>query len=261
MKRLLTIGLLSGFLFHSLNTAGQKKESMQGVYSMITQTVNTGGKDSVSRSEQIKFYTDGYMVYSHPLAGDSLAGYGVGTYKMTKEGLTEYVFYTSEGGAHNDTFQLNIKKTNVGYMQMIDFTAENGTKYLLTESYKNIGKNMTSPLDGAWKQTKWIYTPKNGRAIINATPTQFKVYQSGNFVWVNTYKDSASNKPASAFGYGNFVMKGPKKAVEINTNSTYASQLAGKPVTLQVEFISKNAYKQTITAADGATVEFYERLK
>jgi hypothetical protein len=96
----------------------------------------------------------------------------------------------------------------------------------------------------------------------NANPVQFKIFQSGNFVWVNTYTDSASQKPASAFGYGTFEMNGQNEVTETNTHSTYASQLVGKPVTLKIDLTGKDAYKQTMLLPDGSKqVEFYERLK
>ena len=69
-------------------------------------------------------------------------------------------------------------------------------------------------------------------------------------------------KPASAFGYGNFEMMGKNAVKETNVKSTYASELVGKPVTLQVEFMGKDAYKQTIVFGNGAkSVEYYERLR
>jgi hypothetical protein len=250
----LTICLMTAFYSNS-------QQGMKGAYVMTKQVMNNGTTDSVSGIEQIKIFTDRYMIYAHALPGDSLADYGIGTYKTKKDGIAEQVFHTASGGAHNDTFQVNITRTNNGYEQRIDFT-QGANKLLLTEYYKNVSRNITSPLDGAWKQTRMVYTPKNGAATTEMHPTQFKVFQSGHFIWVNTYKDSASNKPASAFGYGTFEMLGNSRVKESNTNSTYAYDLVGKPVTLQLEFTGKNAYKQTLVYSSGATgVEYYERLK
>jgi hypothetical protein len=262
MKRFLSLALFCAFLLFSLYTSSQSKQGMEGAYALINQTMNINGKDSGVSIEQIKLYTNRYMIYAHKSAADSLADYGIGTYKAKNGGVTEFVFYTSGSGAHNDTFEVNIKKTTEGYIQTIDFPSNDGNKYVLTESYKNVGKNVSSPLDGAWKQTKLVYTAKDGKSSTYNDVTQFKVYQSGNFVWVTSYKDSATNKLVSAFGYGSFEMKGARAAIETNTHSTYMSQLFGKPVTIQLEFTGKDSYQQTIVSPDGGkTVEYYERLK
>lgn len=238
------------------------QKGMQGAYLMTKQVMNTGVGDSVSSLQQMKLFTDRYMIYAHALPGDSLAGYGIGTYKTTKDGIVENVFHTGSGGAHNDTFQVKIERTNTGFEQRISFTDSAGNKLLLTEYYNNVGKNTTSPLDGAWKQTHQTYTPKNGTTVKEMNPLQFKVFQSGNFIWVNTHTDSATKKPISAFGYGTFEMMGKNAVKETNAKSTFASELVGKPVTLQLEFTGKDSYKQTIVYSNGGqSVEYYERLK
>src|SRR6476620_810312 len=85
------------------NSYSQSNSSMKGAYSLTMQMVNDGNKDSVMQIQQLKIYTDKYMIYAHPLPGDSLADYGIGTYKLENGKVLEYVFYTSTGGSHNDT--------------------------------------------------------------------------------------------------------------------------------------------------------------
>ena len=49
---------------------------------------------------------------------------------------------------------------------------------------------------------------------------------------------------------------------ETNINSTFYSQLVGKPVDIKIEFDGKDKYKQTIGDPKGErSVEIYERLK
>ena len=290
MKSFLTLSLLSGFLFSTLYIQAQKEikvktkedktkikgkdndisnsktpgnSDIQGVYSLEKQIINDGTKDSLIQNKQLKIYTDRYMIYAHPLSGDSLGDYGIGTYQVQNGKVMEYVFYTGSGGAHNDTFQLDIKKSPGVYSQVIAFPADSqGRKYVLTEDYKIVGKSITTPLDGAWKLTQVMYTPKNGTTSTDNNPTQFKVYQSGHFIWGNSTKDSATNKPISTFGYGTFDMIGKNQARELNTNSTFVSMLVDKPVTLKLEFISKDDFKQTILFPSGdLLVEAYHRLK
>lgn len=241
--------------------SGNGNISMQGAYAMYNQVVNDGTKDSVMGNEQLKIFTDRYMMYAHKNANDSTATYGVGTYKIQNGKVIEYVFYTSGDGARNDTFQLDINLANDGYTQIINFPAEQGRILKLTEDYKSVGKNITTPLDGAWKQTKSVYTMKDGKSIADNNRIQYKMYQSGYFMWANTVTDSATKKPVSFFGYGTFEMNSDK-ATEVNTNSSFVTDLVGRPITLNIEFTGKDAYQQTIIWPDGTkSIEYYERLK
>ncbi|HVE61548.1 MAG TPA: hypothetical protein VNA26_07000 [Chitinophagaceae bacterium] len=291
MKHLLTLSLLAFLIFCYTNSFGQaskvrakedkskmkdagmndkpgngrslRSSDMQGAYSMTRQVVNDGTKDSVTTRPQFKIYTDRYMIYVNQRLNDSLANYGIGTYKMQDGKLIEYVFFRSSDGARKDSFELKINKTGDGYTQIIEFPADSqGRKFVLTEDYKKVGQAATTtPLDGAWKQTKAMYTPNKGSTSTEENPTQFKVYQSGHFIWVNTTQDSATKKPVSVFGYGSFTMEGKNKSKEINSNSSYVTSLVGKPIMLELEFMGKDAYKQTIVTPDGKQVEFYHRLK
>jgi hypothetical protein len=97
--------------------------------------------------------------------------------------------------------------------------------------------------------------------VNNPGVTQFKVYQSGYFIWANPSKDPASNNFVTAYGYGTFKMTGNSKVVETNKNSTY-HDLVGRPVNIDIKIINENAYKQTITNEDGSkSIEVYERMK
>jgi len=235
----------------------QGNKSMKGAYALTRQTVN----DTAMPIQQMKIYTEKYMIYAHPLPGDSVADYGIGTYKMDDGKVMEYVFYTSTGGAHNDTVQLNITKKGNGYSQLINFPSDSGQPFILVEDYDNVSKAVKTPLDGAWKQTGLVYMPKNGKAE-TSRPTQFKVFESGHFIWANTGQDSATQKLRSTFGYGTFVMKGNNQSVETNDNSTYKYDLVQKPVTLQIDLIGKDAFKQTIMWPNGdKLVESYDRMK
>jgi hypothetical protein len=236
--------------------------TMQGSYSMIMQMVNDGNRDSMMRVQQFKMYTDKHFMYAYPLTGDSLGGYGIGTYEVANNRLMEYPFYTAAGGARNDTVDISITKMPNGYVQVINFSLDSqGRRYALTEEYSNVGRGITSPLDGAWKQTKNTFVGNDGKTTTNTNPTQFKMYQSGHFMWASTTKDSATGKTVSYFGYGPFQMKGRREIVEIPTNSTFRTQLVGKPVTVRLDFMGNDAFRQTIQWPDGKSIEEYERLK
>lgn len=277
MKHLTAVCFLASFLLSFLflnaqrpstaskvdvtKTNGISIGSMQGVYNMLRQVVNNGTKDSVLGNEQLKIYTDRYMMYAHRIAGDSLAEYGVGTYSIQNGKLMEYVFYTSSGGTRKDTVELLINKSGDGYTQVINYPQDSmGVKYVLTEDYATVSKEVSSPLDGAWKQTKTSFMPTNGTAVTDDNPTQFKVFQSGHFIWANTSKDSATQKPVSFFGYGTFEMKG-NQVVEHNTHSSFTQGVVGTPITLQIAFTGKDSYTQTINWPTGRSVEVYQRMK
>ena len=103
---------------------------------------------------------------------------------------------------------------------------------------------------------------KKGTTTVDNHPIQYKMFQSGYYMWANTYTDSATKKPLSNYGYGTFTMKGQKEASEVATNSTFTAALVGKPIVLQLSFTGKDAYQQTILWPDGAkSIEVYQRLK
>ncbi len=261
---LLCIVFLFGICTQVSAQADEKAKTlnMKGAYSMLRQVANDGTTDSLMNSEQFKIYTNRYMIYVHPKAGDTLAEYGIGMYEIKNGKVMEYVFHNSEVGAVKDTFELSIFKMGDGYKQTIHFPAAEGRSWTLVEDYISVGKNNTTPLDGAWKQTKATNIAPNGRRQTNNNPTQFKVYESGHFIWVSTSTDNETKKPVSYYGYGSFEMDGDKKTTEINTSSTFRSVLLGVPVPIQLEFVGKDTYRQTITNADGSkTVEEYKRLQ
>ena len=242
--------------------ASSRNLNMKGAYSMLRQIANDGTKDSMMNTEQFKIYTDRYMIYVHPKAGDTLAEYGIGLYEIKNGKVMEYVFHNSDSGAVKDTFELNIYKMGNGYKQTIHFPEVEGRRWTLIEDYISVGKNTTTPLDGAWKQTRFTQITPDGKRTNMPKQTQFKVYESGHFIWVRSSMDSAGRQPVSYYGYGSFEMEGNKKYTEINTSSTFRSDLLGVPVSIQLEMLGKDAYRQTITSEDGSKwIEEYTRLK
>lgn len=261
MKKLFPLLVMLAAIASEKST-GQGSLTMQGAYSLVQQTGNAGAGDTLLKKDQFKIYTDRYMMYASPQTNDSLAIYGIGTYKAGNGKVTEYIFHNSTGGRRRDTIAVSISKTDKGYIQVIDFNLERNRKYRLTEEYVSVGQPVTSPLDGAWRQTRNLYITKNGDTT-TSTRTQYKVYQSGYFIWANTYPPDANSKePISSFGYGRFNMLSPNRSREVNTNSTFITDLVNVPVEIDLEFTGKNTYKQTITHANGdRSVEIYQRLQ
>lgn len=243
--------------------AGTADLTMKGAYTMLMQVENNGLRDSMTNIQQMKLYTDNHFMYAHAVSGDSIAYFGIGTYRLENDKLMEYPFYTTAGGAQTDTFEIRITKMPDGYVQVINFPPDSqGRKFVLTEEYRNVGKAAVTPLDGAWKQTKAINTPKNGATTVNNSPTQYKIFQSGHYIWGRTWYDSAMQRQVSYHGYGTFEMKGRNEVRERAISSSLVTEQIGKYFTLNVQFKGKDSYEQTIVNANGdKSVEVYERLK
>jgi hypothetical protein len=174
----------------------------------------------------------------------------------------EYPFYTSANGGQIDTVEIKITKLGNGFVQVINFPPDSlGRKSVLTEEYGDVSISSTSPLDGAWKQTKNTFIPKAGTQVTNNNPTQYKLFQSGRFIWASTAPDSLTKEPVSTFGYGTFEMNGNNSFRERTTNSTFRTALIGKPVQVQLKFMGADTYQQTIDWPDGKSIETYQRLK
>jgi hypothetical protein len=237
------------------------ESTMKGAYSMKKQVGNDGTKDTLLKKEQLKIYTDHHMMYASPHATDSFGEYGIATYRRDGDTVKENIFYTSTEGEIRDTATLAISNLQNGYKQVIKYVDSNGT-FTITEDYDRVGDTQSTPLDGAWRQVKYMTLNKKGDTVTNSKRTQFKMYQNGHFIWANPIKDPASNNFKSTYGYGTFKMKNDSTTEETNINSTYQSTLVGIPVTIKIQFAGKDDYKQTIESSDGnKSVEVYQRLK
>jgi hypothetical protein len=248
------------FIILLTNCEEKKELHMKGAYRMVSQTLNDGTKDSVIERKQVKIYTDDHVMYAAMRLPDSLASYGIGTYEIQDGNVVEHFFYTSGNGARKDTFLLKIEKTGKGYKQIIENLPSQGKTYKLTEEYESIGKDDSSALDGAWKQVRNIYISPKGDSSVIPGITQFKVYQSGNFIWAASYPDSAS-RIRTFFGYGDFDMAGDNASKEVNRLSTYPP-IIDSTFNIQVEIIGSDSYQQIIQQRDSSKAEeVYLRLK
>jgi hypothetical protein len=236
--------------------------SMKGAYLMTMQQSTQNQKDSVMYVNQFKIYTDGYYMYAHTPVADTLGEYGVGSYTLRQGGLTESSFYTSANGLHNDSYDVKIENRPGGYTQVINFPATaSGPGFVLTESYTNMSKNLTSVLDGAWKMTRLTVIGADGTPTVINDPVQYKFYQSGYFIFGTTQTDAATHRTTSGIGYGSFTVNSPNEITETAINSSYRSNM-NTPVRLKLGFTGKDRYQQTIVWPDGSKmIEEYERLK
>lgn len=262
MKLVYAIVLLGMVSCNSADKKEQEALHMPGAYSMLSQTLNDGKKDTTYTTlKQLKIYTDDYMMYANTNPADSSSAFGIGTYRLDSGKVVETVIYNasdSSASANPSDYTLAIEKMPKGYKQVIANMGTGPQKWTLTEVYDSVGTATTSPLDGAWKQTKSYNT--SGKDTIVDAPIQYKIYCAGHFIWGHTYKDSA-NKIFTGIGFGTFTMDGANKLKETVTASTYY-QVRGNTVDIGVEMNGADEYTQTITQANGnKSIEVYQRLK
>ena len=252
-------------LLFIIGCTGSQKEAklnMAGVYKMVSLSVKTDKTDSTySNINQLKIYTDDYMMYANINSPDSVSGFGIGSYTVAKDTVTENVIFSANDTSFSDkpaSYNLAIKKTEKGYQQIIiGMQNRAGDKMDLTELYETTGLALTTPLDGAWKMVK-RYQVKGKDTTVNIA-TEYKTYYAGYCMWGVNWKDSL-NKTHTGSGYGKFAMMGNNKVKESMMVSTYA-EVRGHDFDIDIELMGKDGFKQTMINPDGRiAVEIYERL-
>jgi hypothetical protein len=109
--------------------------------------------------------------------------------------------------------------------------------------------------------TKLTLTATDGTPTVINDPVQYKLYQSGHFIFGSTQTDPSTKKTVSGIGYGSFTVNSPDEITETTINSSYHSNI-NTPIKLKLSFTGKDHYQQTIAWPDGSKmVEEYERLK
>ena len=73
-----------------ISCKNQVPVEMVGAYSLNTQVLNDGSKDSTIDRKQLKIYTDQYFMYASPNVADSFANFGIGKYMIKGDKLHEY---------------------------------------------------------------------------------------------------------------------------------------------------------------------------
>lgn len=251
------------FLLSCNSNAKKESMAMPGAYKMLSSNVKTDKLDTTYTSQQqLKIYTESYMMYANVNPLDSSSGFGIGTYTFQNDTIKERVIFNAYDSVKNDVtskYTLAIEKTAKGYKQVItDMVSQSGQHMKLTEEYETAGTSATSPLDGAWRQTN-AYSIK-GKDTINNVNNQYKTYYAGHVIWGHNYTDSLK-KIHTGIGFGKFEMKGNNKLVESMMSSNYY-QVRGKNFNIDIELKGTDEFKQTMTLPDSTiSVEVYQRLK
>jgi hypothetical protein len=250
------------FLLFIIGCKGTDKTiSMPGAYKMLSQSAKSDKTDTTYTSrEQLKIFTEDYMMYANVNPSDSSSSFGIGTYTSTGDSLTENVIYTSSDSTSNDTlrnFTLLIEKTSKGFKQVIPEMNFNGQVWKWTEEYESVGSSAKTSLDGPWKMVKRFAIKGKDTTFYNNV--QYKTYFGGFVIWGHTWSDSL-NKIQTGIGYGKFEMTG-NKVKESMTSSTYSS-VRGHDFDIDITLNGKDEFTQSMIDPDGTkTSETYMRLK
>ena len=239
-----------------------KKVSMPGAYKMLSQNIKYDKVDTTYKTtQQMKIYTEDYMMYTNVNSLDTISSFGISTYTVDKDTVTENVIYSASDTTATENpgkYKLIIDKSSNGYKQIIPDILTQGRHVKLTEEYESAGTHDTSLLDGAWKLTASYYI--KGKDTVKNKVTQFKTYYAGIIVWGNTSADSLGKKHTGT-GFGKFIMNGNNKVKESMIASTFYT-VRGHDFDIDIELNGKDGFTQTINNTDGSkSVEVYERLK
>lgn len=238
------------------------ENEIPGAYFLTSQVIRQGEKETrYTDLKQLKIYTGSHFMYSQINPADSSSALGVGSYTTSGDTLQENVVYSSADSTFSKepvSYKLDIKMTPEGYNQIISGIQIDSISSTLVEEYDRKGKEVTSLLDGVWKEVRSFSV--NGADTSEYDRTQYKAFFKGFFMFGNTVVDSLG-KTKTGMGFGSFEMSGDKEFKETDYNSSYPI-IAGNTFTIALDVVDEDHYKQTIENSDGSlSVEYYERLK
>jgi hypothetical protein len=258
-KILIYAALLSCLILGCKKKEKPSQPSQTGVYELEKQVLSRGGKDSTIKRTQIKIYTDRHFMYAS-IVPDSSVGFGVGTYTLDSNRITERSIYSSRALDSPLTYKLIITKKANGYTQIIpDYATVKGVKYVLKEDYKKLPPGDTSVLDGLWKMER-TYTIK-GKDTIPTEITQYKLFWRGHFTFIHRLpRNKEKTIFKNGFGTGAFTFRNDTLREE-EVISNYAL-LRGHKFAIKITLNGTDEYTQVINSAtNGQSVEIYRRVK
>ncbi|CAN5369838.1 hypothetical protein BH20BAC1_BH20BAC1_20020 [soil metagenome] len=255
--------LFSWFLIVALLSCNSSNDvpDMPGTYLMNSQILKNDSTETKYTSlKQLKIYTDSFFMYTNVNPGDSVSAFGVGSYTPGNVMITENVIYSSADSTVGTpkSYDLTINKVHEGYTQVIPEIVVQGKPAKLTEDYREVGKELDTPLDGVWKEVRSYDIV--GNDTIPKNRVQYKAYNDGYFMFGHFLPDS-SRRGRTGIGFGTYEMINDSQIKETDLNSTYAI-IAGNSFMVDIAMDGSDRYVQTIIDSTGTkSVEHYERLK
>ena len=234
---------------------------MKGTYLMNSQVLkNDSAEIKYTTLKQLKIYTDSFFMYTNVNTGDSLSAFGVGSYTPGEGMITEKVIYSASDSTLGtpNSYPLTIDKVHEGYTQVIPEIIVQGKPAKLTEDYREVGKEMNSPLDGVWKEVRSYDIV--GKDTVPKARIQYKAYHDGYFMFGHFLPDS-TGRSRTGMGFGTYEKINESQIKETDLNSTYPI-IAGNSFVVDFAMEGSDAYVQTIVDTLGnRSVEHYERVK
>jgi len=235
--------------------------SINGAYNMLGQKFGGMVLDTIiTKHKQLKIYTGGYMMYVRLSPEDSLSAFGIGTYTVDTAKLIENITYSAADtieskSLYSDT--INLTKTPTGFKQSIPKIRSEKGDISLDEVYESVGKAVTSPIDGVWKQVSGYSI--TGADTVRWNDVQYKAFYGGNFAFGNVETDK-HNITHAGISYGTFSMAGT--AVKETITASTWSALNGQQFEVTIAMNGVDAFTQNIIQKDGTKeVLVYERMK
>jgi len=207
MKKIILLGFVASALVIGCNQA-PKTDSQAGVYKMDKQVAKNDSSETTTLAAdgntQYKIYTPGEYFYI-AIGKDSSVGFGVGSYTSKDGKIVETNIYNTGDRDSAESFNLDITKSEKGYTQVLNEIIVAGKKYKLTEDYTTVATTATATaLDGVWKQSKNLNV--TGTDTVDATYNEYKVYQTGHFMWAAHNKADTAAKYSTYVGHGTFTL-------------------------------------------------------
>ena len=242
MKKNILLGVAFAALVASCSQKA-KTDTQVGVYTMDQAVMTNGTTETAYKASeghtQIKIYTPGAYFFIAQ-SKDSSAGFGVGTYTQEGNKIVETNIFNTNTLDTAQQVGLDITKSEKGYSQIIPEMMIGGNKISIKEDYTAIAASGSSALDGVWHQTKNLVI--NGKDSADQTYNEYKVYQSGHFMWGAKYlTDTASKTYKNIVGHGTFTLN--NDALTESLEMANVSGITGK-YNIIVKFNGADEYTQ-----------------
>jgi hypothetical protein len=113
-------------------------------------------------------------------------------------------------------------------------------------------------MNGVWKLNEYISITNGDTSRFKRD--QYKIFQGGYFMFVQSFLDPLTNAPKKGFGFGDFKLE-QNEIIETNVFCSYPS-VRGVPIRINLTRDSEDSFTQTIVSdTDGSTsIEKYSRM-
>jgi hypothetical protein len=220
MNLWVTLLTLTSLSIIGCGESNEPKTGITGWYTMQSQVFTANGvENSIDRAEQRKVYTDEYYAFTN-MREDTTSSFGFGYYTFDGSKLVEHNIFSTGLLDTARSFNLLIEPHEAGYKQIIPEIMIAGVPNRLVEDYYKINFNSTSEIDGVWKLNEYI-SITNGDTL-RFKRDQYKIFQGGYFMFVQSFLDPLTNAPKKGFGFGDFKLE-QNEIIETNVFCSYPS--------------------------------------